>query len=159
MMALWSHLSSIGWKRPQTKVTWFLYWAPGINFVKLSGSFYHTYAEVNISTHPEWRHSDNFFSSCWNIQFIVFRAEIFKIRVYCAEILFSHACYMLHGHHFWLFGFDHSLWNASPKAMENEAKRWIKFFLFRVCAEILLSRVISTRDSCAGPLLGVVQKY
>ena len=30
---------------------------------------------------------------------------------------------------------------------------------FGVCAEILLSRVIGTRDSCAGPFLGIVQKY
>ena len=30
---------------------------------------------------------------------------------------------------------------------------------FRVRAEILLSRVIANRDSCAGPSLGVIQKY
>ena len=34
-----------------------------------------------------------------------------------------------------------------------------KKVLFGVRAEILLSRVIATRDSCAGLFLGVVQKY
>ena len=57
-----------------------------------------SYAEVNISTYPEWRNSGLFFSSCRNIQFGVFRAEIFKIVVYCAEILVRYF-YMLHGHH------------------------------------------------------------
>ena len=32
--------------------------------------------------------------------------------VYCAEILVRY-CSMLHGHHDWLFKFDHCLWNAS----------------------------------------------
>ena len=57
--------------------------------------------------------------------------------------------------------------------MENEAKQLItgRFseFLIQLCkkknafwgvrAEILLSRVIAPRESCAGPFLGVVQKY
>ena len=34
-----------------------------------------------------------------------------------------------------------------------------KYYLGGFVAEILLSRVIATRDSCAGPFLGVVQKY
>ena len=35
----------------------------------------------------------------------------------------------------------------------------IKNAFFRVRAEILLSRVIAPRESCAGPVLGVVHKY
>ena len=34
-----------------------------------------------------------------------------------------------------------------------------KYYFFWVRAEILLSRVIAPRESCAGPFLGVVQKY
>ena len=34
------------------------------------------------------------------------------ILVYCAKILVRY-CYMLHGHHDLLFGFDQCLWNAS----------------------------------------------
>ena len=87
---------------------------------------------------------------------------------------------MLHGHHNLLFGFDQCLWNASlshgKMRQNNELHADLASFLFNCaiktllfgvhaeillflfCAEILLSRVIAPRESCAGPV-GVVQKY
>ena len=49
------------------------------------------------------------------------------------------------------------LFNCARKRSFWGSCRNITFWGVR--AEILLSRVIATRDSCAGPFLGVVQKY
>ena len=54
--------------------------------------------EVNISSYPGMRHTRNIFSvSCRNIQIRVFRAEIFKIKVFCAGILVRYR-YVIHSH-------------------------------------------------------------
>ena len=88
-----------------------------------------------------------------NIQFEVFSAEIFKIMVYCAEVLVRH-CYVLHGHHNWQFGFDHCLWNASwshgklGKTMNYMKPSRFSEFLIQLCIEkrfsFGLSRNITT---------------
>ena len=98
------------------------------------------------------------FSLCRNIQFGVFRAEIFILWCIVQKILVRYR-YMLHGHHNLLFGFDQCLWNASlshgKMRQNNELHADLASFLFNcarknaffgVRAEILL-------------FWGFVQKY
>ena len=101
-----------------------------------------------------------FFSSCRNIQFGVFCAEIFIlwciVKKYWSGIV---TCYMkmrqINELHADLASF---LLNCVRKNTFLGGSCSIITF-FGVRAEILLSRVIATWLSCAGPFLGVVQKY
>jgi len=101
-----------------------------------------------------------FFSSCRNIQFGVFCAEIFIlwciVKKYWSGIV---TCYMkmrqINELHADLASF---LFNCARKNdFWGGSCRYTTFLGVR--AEILLSRVIATPKSCAGPFLGVVQKY
>ena len=100
-----------------------------------------------------------FFSSCRNIQFGVFRAEIFIlwciVQKYWSGIV---TCYMkmrqINESHADLASF---LFNCARKTLLFGVPAEI--LLIFVCAEILLSRVIAPPKSCAGPSLGVLQKY
>ena len=101
-----------------------------------------------------------FFFLCRNIQFEVFRAEIFIlwciVQKYWSGIV---TCYMkmrqINELHADLAIF---LLNCARKNTFWGVRAEISLF-FGVCAEILLSRVIAPLESCAGPFLGVVQKY
>ena len=94
------------------------------------------------------RNSARFFSS---------RAEIFNLECFVQKY-WSGYCYM---------SLEYFL-KPWKMRQNNELHADLESFLFNcarknaflgVRAEILLSRVIAPRESCAGPFLGVVQKY
>ena len=85
-----------------------------------------------------------FFSLCRNIQFGVFRAEIFILWCIVQKILVRYR-YMLHGHHNLLFGFDQCLWNASlshgkmlePNCLCSKADNWVFHTKIRIGSRML----------------------